>query len=55
MELSRSEAMAMQLKQKLREEQFSKEQKLAENAKRLLEIHVEELEKKLKVSPGFLL
>ena len=53
LELSRSEAMATQLKQKFKEE-FSKEQKVAESAKRFLEIHVEELEKKLKVSPSFL-
>ena len=46
--------MATQLKLKFKEEEFSKKQKLAENAKQFLEIHVEELEKKLKVSPSFL-
>ena len=47
--------MATQLKLKYKEEELSKERKLAGNAKRFLEIRVEELEKKLKVSPGFLL
>ena len=46
--------MATKLKLESKEEVFSEERKLAENAKRFLEIHVEELEKKSKVSPGFL-
>ena len=55
LELSRSEAMATQLKLKFKEEEFSEERKDAEKEKRFLKIHVEALEKKLKVSPGFLL
>ena len=47
--------MATQLKLKSKAEEFSKERQLAGNARQLLEIRVEELEKKLKVSPGFLL
>ena len=55
LELSKSEAMATQLKMKFKEEEFSKERKLAGNARQFLEIRVEELEKILNVSPGFLL
>lgn len=54
LELARSDAMANQLKLNSKEEEFSEERKLAGNAKRFLEVRVEEMEKKLKVSPGFL-
>ena len=50
LELSKSEAMATQVKLKSKEEEFSEERKLAGNAKRLLEIRVVELENKMKVS-----
>ena len=51
LELSRSEGMATQLKLKSKEVELFEERKLASNAKRYLEMQVEELEKKLEVSP----
>lgn len=55
LELSKTKEMATQLKLKSKEEEFSKERKRAGNARQFLEIRVEELEKKRKVSLGFLL
>ena len=50
---SRDELESSKLKLKSKAEEFSKERKLAGNARQFLEIRVEELETKLKVSPVF--